>query len=480
MSCAALIYFHFTIACILKRFCTFNPSVIELQCNYGRNTLRQFKEVLEKRPDFQAVSGLGSISYVHAALWQGDNVRVSVIKTKAAEESGILCVFWYSLDQLSNLTVVRAKVGDLKSFRSRNANAYVICPVDNENGIKEETAPLYVGLVHENYLSEGHRILLPVENREMTQHEVFKDGKPEVTKGTRRKNRVVEFTVCVPAMFDYKNAAQLVEKLEMVRLLGAGRVVLYKTSVGENVEKVLRLYTSEWAAGRETMEVIVHSWRLPPTKLHYKGQLGTANDCLHRYGWLSRYMVFNDLDELIIPLKHSSWSQLMAELERLYPGKTAFKIQHSAFNNDHASPAKRFQKEAFQYGSSVLSLTQRDDIIGPYGRTKLIVDPRKIETVGVHNVHKGIGETVIVRPDQALLYHYRWPVRLCKPEVKDYTVVNKFGKRLLARLKFIWSKLEGVSLGWKEPITKNVTRPSCLEQSKYEKDVFLFWPAPRL
>ena len=462
--------------CLFSTFCSILlPPVEQLRDFYHRNSCQTFPEERpDERPDFQPVSGLGSISYVHAALWQGDNVRVSVIKRSGAREPYIFCVLWFSADVRSNVTVVKAIVGDLKDFRHFNTPAYVKCPVVNEDSVKRKV-PRFVSLVHEGYLSEGHRILLPVENREMNPHEDFKDGLPEVTKGTRRKNRVVEFTVCVPAMFNYKNAAQLVEKLEMVRLLGAGRVVLYKTSVGENVEKVLRLYTSEWAAGRETMEVIVHSWRLPPVNLHNKGQLGTVDDCLHRYGWLSRYMIFNDLDELIIPLRHPTWSQLIADLFKLNPGKIAFKIQSSTMNNDHASPAEGFQEKAFRYGSSVLSLTNRDNFIGPYGRTKLIVDPRKIETMGIHNVHIGIGETVIVPSDQALIYHYRWPTRLCMQEVKDYRVVDQFGKRLLTRLRSIWAKLEGVSLGWSKPNIEDVVRASCIHKERTEKEKQLFF-----
>ena len=410
----------------------------------------------EKSPDFKPVSGLGSLHFVYAALWQGDSVRISAIKTSGTLEN-ILCVLWYSTDLRSNFTVVKASVRDLPNYNSDTTCAYIKCHLPEKGGRGMKETPLYVGLVNGNKSEESHRVRLKVENRDMDDRLVNKKTTTSTHGRDSRSSvldpdnpRVVEFTVCIPAMYGYGNAAQLVEKLEMVRLLGAGRVVLYEHSIAPNVRSVLNFYTQEWAAGRETLEVVVLSWKLPHVKaFHYKGQIGAIDDCLYRYGWLSHYMVFNDLDEFIIPLRHSNWSQLIREKEKHNPGHAAFLFRCLVMNKDHSSPAKGFVAEAFDYMSSVLGYTQRDDFLYPIDKSKLIVNPRKIKSLAVHAVDEGSGPTLEIPVDQGLLYHYRWPLRPCKREAFDDRVSTKFGERLVQRLKSVWSKLEGVVTGFK-------------------------------
>ena len=74
----------------------------------------------------------------------------------------------------------------------------------------------------------------------------------------------VEFTVCGPILHsNYSNLPQLVEKIEVSRLLGAGRVVLYSYSISASVDAVLRMYARDWEEGRDTLQVVVLPWELP-------------------------------------------------------------------------------------------------------------------------------------------------------------------------------------------------------------------------
>ncbi|KAJ8391505.1 hypothetical protein AAFF_G00088270 [Aldrovandia affinis] len=53
------------------------------------------------------------------------------------------------------------------------------------------------------------------------------------------------FTVCISTMFgNYSNTLQVVESMEMYRLLGVQRVVVYKNSCSPEVQKVLDYYVS--------------------------------------------------------------------------------------------------------------------------------------------------------------------------------------------------------------------------------------------
>ncbi|GFR71767.1 UDP-galactose:beta-D-galactoside beta-1,4-galactosyltransferase [Elysia marginata] len=378
------------------------------------------------------------------------------IKPKGKTEN-VTCFFWFSSDLGSMPVIVQGIVKEMQSYASENAYAYIKCPSENQTEIK--MPPLYVALANEHAKSPNRNVQLLVENREMCLHSIFENktafsGNKNNTGSDKHtyNKRIVEFTVCIPPMFKYDNAAQLVEKLEMVRLLGAGRVVLYNNSIAHNVHSVLHFYTQQWAAGNETLEVVVHPWNLPPIHVSYFGQIAAMDDCLYRYGWLSQYMVFDDLDEIMVPLRHDNWSVLIAEREKLYPDHVAFMFRSSVMNKDHSSPAHGFQADAFRYRSSVLAFTQRDNFIyEPNNKGKLIINPRKVETMEVHHVYEGNGPTDIIPVNQGILYHYRWPLLPCHFEVKDSRVASKFGKRLLARLKSVWSRLKSISMGGELP-----------------------------
>ncbi|KAK3783240.1 hypothetical protein RRG08_022000 [Elysia crispata] len=76
--------------------------------------------------------------------------------------------------------------------------------------------------------------------------------------------------------------------------------------------------------------------------------------------------------------------------------------------------------------------------------------------MAVHLISKGVGLTDILPADAELLFHYREGTD-CSPQIKDTRLVDKYGDRLVDRLKTIWSKLPGVGLGWLPSNTINCT-----------------------
>ncbi|GFO13243.1 galactan beta-1,4-galactosyltransferase gals2 [Plakobranchus ocellatus] len=167
----------------------------------------------------------------------------------------------------------------------------------------------------------------------------------------------------------------------MSRLLGACRVVLYNNSIGPNVDAVLRWYIREWEEGRDTLEVAVHSWKLPRVlgqivDTPYYAQLACIDDCLHRYRWTTKYTEFSDLDEFIIPLHHEGWTELLSALEKQNPGNAGFMFCSTVFVKDRPILSCGFEEEATQCRSSILGYIQRENRILPQrDRGKLIVHP---------------------------------------------------------------------------------------------------------
>ncbi|GFO14384.1 upf0392 protein f13g3.3 [Plakobranchus ocellatus] len=423
---------------------------------YGRSILPRLGSIrsFDSEPEFQFVDGLETNLYVYEAILEGDLVTIISIKELDVKIKDLSCLLWYSSQQDSIAFVVNASVRDLHEHHGmKYTAAYVQCALKKRYAYLKGW-PLLVGLTGNKSMAFRPKVMLPIQDGGMKSF--YQDA---ASRAHAAEKRVVEFTVCIPPIYgDYSNTAQLVEKLEMSRLLGARRVVLYNNSIAPSVNSVLQMYIGEGKMGLEKLQVVVHPWKLPAVSengtirviqsekdIHYFGQLAAINHCLHRYRWLSRYIVFTDLDEFIIPRQHDSWSQLIGYRQKRSPNIAAFLFRSTVFAKNLPTPAKGFELKAFEYGSAVFWYTQRDKYIFPaLQRSKLIVDPRRVEEIGIHNVWIGSGTTDDVPPTQGMVYHYRMPLRSGPRvlHVSDFTVTNKFGTQLARKLKAAWSKLQ--------------------------------------
>ncbi|KAG1938681.1 glycosyltransferase family 92 protein [Pimephales promelas] len=144
------------------------------------------------------------------------------------------------------------------------------------------------------------------------------------------------FTVCISVMYDYENVLGLVQAMEMFRLLGAQRVVIYKTNCDSDIQKVLDYYVKSgfveiipWTIKKHID--VSNGWRKSdsPGQLHYYGQIPALNDCVYRYMYQSHYLALHDMDEFILPLKVKSWTDLLRELENTYGTNVGFEFENN-------------------------------------------------------------------------------------------------------------------------------------------------------
>ncbi|XP_033755229.1 beta-1,4-galactosyltransferase galt-1-like isoform X3 [Pecten maximus] len=264
-----------------------------------------------------------------------------------------------------------------------------------------------------------------------------------------------QFTVCVtPLNFRYSKAYELVEMIEMNRILGADHFVFYNYSTHVNVDKVLQYYIK-----MGLVEVV--QWHLPmrvdvwpkvkghTTEIHYFGQLGALNDCLYRNRYKSQYLVYQDLDEFIFPYKHKNWSEMIGSLAQ----RSVYMFRNTFFRKDWNDTDEFFDGKdlAVKYKSTILLKTMREaKIFGLRQRSKYIINPRKVDTVGIHNVWKErSGSSLLnVPPDVALMHHYRnWENPHDKMKREDGLIALQYKDELLGRLKKVWTTLKDVELG---------------------------------
>lgn len=136
------------------------------------------------------------------------------------------------------------------------------------------------------------------------------------------------FAVCVKGLdFLYEDLSiRLIEWLELLRLLGASKVFLYDLEVHPNISKVLDFYQKEGLVEMTKITLPGNLPNLPGFRHLYlkkkltdkrQNELIPYNDCLYRNLYSYEYLTLLDIDEVIMPLKHPNWSDMMDEVLKL-------------------------------------------------------------------------------------------------------------------------------------------------------------------
>ena len=249
------------------------------------------------------------------------------------------------------------------------------------------------------------------------------------------------FTVCVtPLNYRYNRAHELIEWIELNRILGADFFTFYNYTSGPAVNDVLNFY-----ARQGLLEVI--PWRLPmgvdtwprkdtPVEIHYFGQLAASNECLRRNRDLTEYIVVIDLDEFIIPRAEAvvTWVEMMKKL----PDKGAFIFCNTFFRKDWYDTQINFpnKTKAFDLKLTTLLKLDRESKISPHNsRSKYIVKTKAVEVLGIHNIWRMARNQShhLVPTNVGLVHHYRnWENPSDKiPRTHDQVVLDKFGPVLI-------------------------------------------------
>ena len=261
----------------------------------------------------------------------------------------------------------------------------------------------------------------------------------EVNPSVRKK-----FAVCVSPLFgEYSSTTNMIQWIELNRLLGADLFVFYDFSVAKNIDTVLRFYSCKGL-------VKVIPWNItkfrPPGRnqeINYAGQTMALNDCLMRVKPVSEFVVNIDLDELLVPHKNlSTWTDIVNK----YPYVGIYNFRSSFFrlnweNTDKVFPRKDIAKK---YKISFLvKLDHEAKIYPPSDRTKYFAKTDIADSLLVHKVHEKVGsqKSKMFPPEVALIHHYRrimakingviQPDPSKGPKVFDDTVLRKYGDALI-------------------------------------------------
>ncbi|KAG7251232.1 hypothetical protein CRUP_030154, partial [Coryphaenoides rupestris] len=223
-------------------------------------------------------------------------------------------------------------------------------------------------------------------------------------------------------------------------LLGVNRVVVYNTSSGPDLTRLLRGYAQEgfvevvpWPIDRHLTPSSGWQPAQNPGDVHYYGQLTTLNECVYRSMERSRYVLLHDIDEIVVPYRHADLVATLYALQQQHPKVPGswslgpwvlvqvpgpchvhvagtFLIENHIFPKNHFEPSGRFHLPQWEGvpGVNILEHVYREEpnrkLFHPY---KIIVRPRSIEQTSVHSVLHSFDQSVVVPPDVCHLVHVR-------------------------------------------------------------------------
>uniref|UniRef100_A0A0E9X7Z0 Glycosyltransferase family 92 protein n=1 Tax=Anguilla anguilla TaxID=7936 RepID=A0A0E9X7Z0_ANGAN len=262
-----------------------------------------------------------------------------------------------------------------------------------------------------------------------------------------------EFTICISNLFgSYNNVLQFVQTMEVYKLLGIQRVVIYNTSCGPELEKVLHYYSEEGIL--EIVEWPIDQFLIPSRgwnfkehggDIHYYGQLTTLNECIYRNMYRSKYVLLNDIDEIIMPYQHANLHLLLEDLQHKHPYVGIFIIENHIFPKTQFDNSGRFNRTEWKKvpGINILEHVYREpDRKNVFNPTKILANPRQVVQTSVHSVLKNYGQTFRVPPDVCRIVHVRVPLQgsLAKEQLFVDKKLWEFEKPLLPNVDNVLNK----------------------------------------
>ncbi|XP_034193188.2 uncharacterized protein LOC117610200 isoform X1 [Osmia lignaria lignaria] len=358
---------------------------------------------------------------------------ISATKTRGPER--VWCRLWYRTENGENVTAsvtVAAKVKVIReNWNLKYSACFVICPLPKESPTADRV-PETVSVVARLKAAPTNRIL--VQNR------------PE----TRTKDKE-SLAICVkPLHYDYNRVLQLVEFIELHRLLGASHVTLYNDTVGTEAGCALKYYETKGL-------VTVLPWHrldmISQREIRTEGLFAALNDCLYRSMYKYEYVALVDLDEFIIPRHNDTIIDLIKWMSNHINTKStgAYSFQNAFFYLQWTDdPFVSVSRTPVEAGLITLRKTRRRTKLHPHKqRSKYVCKPQNVVEAGNHFVWEFIPGhgTLNVPSDAAILHHYR----VCEfggdDCIKTQSVVDrtayKYKDRLADNVGKTWTDLSG-------------------------------------
>ncbi|XP_050416498.1 beta-1,4-galactosyltransferase galt-1, partial [Patella vulgata] len=231
------------------------------------------------------------------------------------------------------------------------------------------------------------------------------------------------FTRCVPSFYDFHDKMALIQMMETDRMFGMEMFIMYDFRES-TVNDVLRFYQRNGV-------VKLQQWNLPinTSDIHYYGQLAHVHDCLYRNMHQSKYVLFADVDEVVVSPVFKTWHGIT---DKYFQNKNcaAASFTSAFFPTFFNSTTKNFtgRNDAMKYSMTYFLKTTHAKVLPKQGaRSKVLVKPEFVSFMEIHKAAKFYNKAYhecLVSTNEALLHHYRtkYSIDMRTPYAEDNTM----------------------------------------------------------
>lgn len=142
----------------------------------------------------------------------------------------------------------------------------------------------------------------------------------------------------------------------------------------------------------------------------------------------SKYVLLNDIDEIIMPYKHNNLQALMEYLQSTHPGASVFHVKSHLFPTTQFEESRKFKRKEWNNipGVNIMEHIYRaPEPKNVYNPAKMIINPRKVEQTSVHSSLKYSGYYCFVAFDVSRMIHVREPFQNGANLTKEQLLVDK-------------------------------------------------------
>ena len=248
----------------------------------------------------------------------------------------------------------------------------------------------------------------------------------------------LDFVVCLhQPIYAMYNPETLAAWFETNRALGAQKIIVYYQEDIDNINHIVQKYVDEGF-------VEVFGWYSNFTTKYDNcyGQVLLMLDCLYRNMFTTKYLIFHDLDELIIPQKDPTWHGMMKTLDGpAARQKAQFKFCFVYLHDDQA--VMPMDDISDIQGCSALTdipvifkRTKRSARVDcKTAKWKTIVKPQFIKWMEVHSAKGVAGYSMLGVPtNTGVMYHSRInDFKKGEAAVDDF-ILHKYMKSVMTNL----------------------------------------------
>ncbi|XP_054168180.1 uncharacterized protein LOC128965498 [Oppia nitens] len=378
------------------KYSTHSMNVMLTETNQSNKWDLNFGQI--KSDHWQKVPNSGHKFYVFSAYYDNRSLQNRFIRviaaTKTRTNEKVYCKLWYAHTyQAVTVNAINKLIHE--NWNLKYSAYFILCPLFTHIPVPDAVS-LFIGDYHHiNEQTLMHSNKLFIHNKFETNSQPI-DNQPNAE----------HIAVCIkPLHYHYNKVLNLIEFIELNRILGVRHFFFYNHTIGADVDCALRQYIDEGF-------ITILSWDLnmeSQKEIRTEGLFAALNDCLYRAMNRFKYVLMIDIDELIIPYRHSSLTLMLKTMNKVNGDRTGgYSFRNAFFYTQW--PDDTSVANYMEYSLQTLLKTRRKSQLNLHKqRSKCIVIPNRVIEMGNHFVWEFMAPNMMVNVDPrfAALHHYR-------------------------------------------------------------------------